>query len=229
MRHQARIEELRVQIVQMGRLALEMVEETMTAALESDDPHTLHDSVMVKEGLLDQLQLSLDQEAVGIITMFNPVAHNLRFLLSATRVTSELERIGDQAVNICTYARISRPSESTMETTRKMSKLAVEMVDAAIRAFDTADPQIAVETIRMDDRLDQFDREITTSLLDDPAPLPDRTSSVLISQALERMGDQATNICEDVIYAVNGDDVRHASVVNLLETNVVEDSPRSPH
>lgn len=233
MRHQARIEELRDQIVQMGQLSLEMVKETLSATLDSENPKSLHDEIMKKEGMLDQLQLDLDKEAVAIITMFNPVAHNLRFLLTATRVTSELERIGDQAVNICTYARISRPSESTLTATREMGRLVVDMVEAAIQSFENADPETALETILLDDQLDQYDRDITTFLLNDPAPLPDRTTALLVSQALERMGDQATNICEDVIYAVNGDDVRHCPAVNLLDTygsdaSVDVTTPRSP-
>lgn len=201
----------------MGQHSLDMVQNTLEA-LDQTDPQRLQDIVMVQEGELDQLQLELDKEAVAIITLFNPVAHNLRFLLTATRVTSELERIGDQAVNICTYARISGLSESTCETTQEMGKLVVQMIEKAVKSFADADVNSALETIIMDDELDQFDRDITKSLLEDPSPIANRTTALLIAQALERMGDQATNICEDVIYAVNGQDVRHSPLLNLLNT-----------
>ena len=228
MRHQTRINELRDRVTDMGRHSLAMVEQTLTS-LGRDDFQALQDEVMVKEGQLDQMQLELDREAVNIITMYNPVAHNLRFLLTATRVTSELERIGDQAVNICTYARISPPSDSSLETTREMGGLVIRMLESAIESFKMEDAETALETIVMDDDLDQYDREFSKSLLEDPAPLADRTTALLIAQALERMGDQATNICEDVIYAVNGQDVRHSPLLNLLNTDVVSaDARRTP-
>lgn len=227
MRHQTRINELRNQVTRMGRHSLSMVEQTL-ASLSSDNFQALQDEVMVKEGQLDQMQLELDHEAVGIITMYNPVAHNLRFLLTATRVTSELERIGDQAVNICTYARISRPSESSLSAVQDMGRLVVKMLGRAIESFEEENAEGALETIVMDDDLDQYDREFSKSLLEDPAPLADRTTALLIAQALERMGDQATNICEDVIYAVNGQDVRHSPLLNLLNTDVASVATTRP-
>jgi len=203
----------------MGRHSLSMVRDTLNS-LDQSDYQAIQDEVMVKEGRLDQMQLELDKEAVSIITMFNPVAHNLRFLLTATRVTSELERIGDQAVNICTYARISRPTDSSLAKTKEMGRLVMQMIENAVDSFENENAESALETIVMDDDVDQYDRDFTHTLLNDPTPLADRTTALLIAQALERMGDQATNICEDVIYAVNGKDVRHSPLLNLLNTDV---------
>lgn len=219
MRHQRRINDLRDRVTEMGRHSQSMVQDTLDS-LDSSNYQAIQDDVMVKEGRLDQMQLDLDKEAVSIITMFNPVAHNLRFLLTATRVTSELERIGDQAVNICTYARISRPTGSTLNKAEEMGGLVMQMIENAIGSFQDEDAEAALETIVMDDNVDQYDREFSQTLLTDPSPLADRTTALLIAQALERIGDQATNICEGVIYAVNGQDVRHSPLLNLLNSDI---------
>ncbi len=217
MRHQARIDELRKRISAMGRDACSMVEMAI-AALGRQNLASVPDEILAKETGLDQLQVDLDRDAIGIIATFNPVAHNLRFLLTATRVTSELERVGDQAVNICSYGLITGLSDASRCAIEEMSAIVGQMLESSLIAFEQQDAELAIQTIVVDDRLDELERAFSIRMLEQSASLPDRMTALLIGQALERIGDQATNICEDVIFAVNGKDVRHSSYVNLLDT-----------
>ncbi len=192
-----------------------------TGAITSND-HTVTEDIDRREDQLDQAQLEVDREAIRILTIYGPVACDLRFVLSVSRVATSLERIGDQAVNICEDLRLlvdnhDRPMEPMLRT---MAKLVAVMVHDAIASFLFRDVKKATTTLADDDRVDSMNDRIVKELLHEdavreaisgPGRMAGALSQILISRSLERMADQATNVCEEVVYMVKGDDIRHGT------------------
>jgi phosphate transport system protein len=177
--------------------------------------------VLTCEEQLDQMQIEVDREAIRLLTVYGPVATDLRFVLMVARINSELERVGDQAVNMCEDLQLmaSKTNAAPLPEILKMSKLVAGMVRDAMAAFIQEDVRKAEEVLATDDVVDALNDQIVRELLSDQVvrdaiaePKPDITDSlalILISRSLERIADQATNICEEVIYMIKGADIRH--------------------
>lgn len=215
---------LRKRIVDMGTLARQMVDSAIEAL---DHPDTdVYQKVLVAEEQLDQMQLDVDREAIRLLTVYSPVANDLRFVLMVARINSELERIGDHAVNMCEDLQLvaGKTKASPLPEVHKMSKLVSGMVRDSLAAFVQEDIRKAEEVLATDDVVDALNDQIVRELLSDqivrhaisadegPADITDRLGLILLSRSLERIADQATNICEEVIYMVKGADVRHKHV-----------------
>lgn len=212
---------LRTRIVDMGTLARSMVDMAI-AAIDAPD-EDLHQKVLVAEEKLDQMQLDIDREAIRLLTVYGPVANDLRFVLMVARINSELERIGDQAVNMCEDLQLmaARTKASPLPEMHKMAKVVSGMVRDSMAAFVQEDVRKADEVLAADDVVDALNDQIIRELLSDqvvreaisaedgPANIADALGVILLSRSLERIADQATNICEEVIYMVKGADVRH--------------------
>jgi phosphate transport system protein len=215
---------LRKRIVDMGTLARQMVDSAIEAL---DHPDTdVYQKVLVAEEQLDQMQLDIDREAIRLLTVYSPVANDLRFVLMVARINSELERIGDHAVNMCEDLQLiaGKTKSSPLPEVHKMSKLVSGMVRDSLAAFVQEDIKKAEEVLATDDVVDALNDQIVRELLSDqivrhaisadegPADITDRLGLILLSRSLERIADQATNVCEEVIYMVKGADVRHKHV-----------------
>jgi phosphate transport system protein len=215
---------LRKRIVDMGTLARQMVDSAIEAL---DHPDTdAYQKVLVAEEQLDQMQLDVDREAIRLLTVYSPVANDLRFVLMVARINSELERIGDHAVNMCEDLQLvaGKAKASPLPEVHKMSKLVSGMVRDSLAAFVQEDIKKAEEVLATDDVVDALNDQIVRELLSDqivrhaisadegPADIADRLGLILLSRSLERIADQATNVCEEVIYMVKGADVRHKHV-----------------
>lgn len=198
---------------QMVRLACEGVKD------RTNDPY---DEVAQLETQLDQMQIEIDKEAVRMLTVYGPVATDLRYLLVGTHVTSQLERMGDQVVNVCESLRMihSSPRENaTIGVLHRMADLVVEMVDDSLDAYFAKNPEKATDTRSHDDMVDALNDRVMRDLLTDDVlkgvlanavDIGEAVAQILIARHLERIADQATNICKEVIYMVRGDDVRHS-------------------
>ena len=209
---------LRQRVLDMGELCQTMVE---TAIKGLSDPRTNgFESVMVSEEQVDQMQVEIDQEAINLMTVYGPVAANLRFLLMVSRINNELERIGDQAVNMCEDLRLmaSKTDAAPPPEIHKMASLVEGMVNDSLRAFFDEDIQKAQHTLATDDLVDAINDQIISELLDqqavrsaltDPSQIGGALALILIARSLERIADLATNICEEVVYIVQGADIRH--------------------
>jgi phosphate transport system protein len=130
------------------------------------------------------------------------------------RIDAELERIGDQAVNNCEYVQIlSASPPAPLSDLSKMSEITRAMVHMALEAFDQEDTEKAQAVLRSDDEVDQLYYQTFSDLIADPSDDEDRLSRsmrlILVARSLERIADHATNICEEVIYMVKSEDVRH--------------------
>jgi phosphate transport system protein len=204
---------LKRRIVEMGALAESMVAAASSALINGQRGGV--ELVRTTEPRLDRFQVEVDREAIRLITVYSPVAKDLRFLLMMLRINSELERIGDQAVDNCKYVEIfpSNPPPTALRELGDMAVTTLRMVHDALRAFEHEDIDTAQAVIERDDEVDAMNAETFRHLLEqratDPAIVTRGIGVILAAQSLERIADHATNICEEVFYLVEGEDIRH--------------------
>jgi phosphate transport system protein len=154
---------------------------------------------------------------VQLLALYQLMATDLRFVLACSRINSDLERIGDQAVNIAQSAQriVRHPRVKPYVDLPRMSELAEEMVRDALNALVRKDTGLAQDVLKRDDQVDQLRdqifRELLSYMMGDSAVVFTAFELILVAKNLERIGDHATNIAEDVIYMVAGSDVRHSS------------------
>lgn len=213
------LQDLRTQVSNMGSLTKNMVRR-VAEALHGTDQDTVYESILTEEDRLDQMQLGLDREAIRLLTVYSPVASDLRFVLSVTRVAAELERVGDLSKNICGSLQLmlNKTNTQPIPPLRKMADAVYVMVQDAMDALLNSDSRLARKTIRQDDLIDAMYDQVLEDLLSDDVvqqgieekiDLASTMAQILLCRSLERIGDQATNICEEVVYMVKGDDIRH--------------------
>lgn len=213
---------LRHKLVEMGNLAEQMVLQA-TEALSSLQVDELDRVINEEENRLDLMQLEIDREAIRLLTIYSPVAADLRTILSISRMTAELERIGDHAVNLCESLQLmaAKTDLEILPTLHKMAGIVNEMVQGALNAFAQNDVAMAHATIAHDNMVDALNDQVLGELLSievmrkvfqGEEDIASALAQLLIARSLERMADQATNISEEVVYMVKGDDIRHRSL-----------------
>ncbi|MGC1936216.1 MAG: phosphate signaling complex protein PhoU, partial [Candidatus Acidiferrales bacterium] len=189
------------------------VHQAVQAVFEKDEKLARH--VLEEEKTINEMQLEIDDRVMQLLATQAPMAVDLRFILSASRINNDLERIGDQAVNIAQSAlRILRhPQVKPYVDLPRMSELAEGMVRDSLNALVRRDAELAKSVLVRDDEVDhlrdQIFRELLTYMMENSAVVFPAFELILITKNLERIGDHATNIAEDVIYMVAGRDVRH--------------------
>ena len=200
----------------MGSLAERAVHQAIHAVLDGEE--SLADTVLTEEDAINEMQIEIDERVQRLFALQQPMAADLRFLLSVSRINGDLERIGDQAVNIAQSAmRVLRhPQVKPYVDLPRMSELAEGMVRDSLNAFVRADIELARSVMQRDDQVDrlrdQLFRELLTYMMENSAVVFSAFELVLVAKNIERIGDHATNIAEDVIYLVNGRDVRHPAL-----------------
>jgi len=212
-RFEQELDALKRQVMEMGELAESMVAWASAALIERDRAHIQW--VRDAEPRLDRFQIAIDSEAIRLITIYSPIAKDLRFLLMVARINSELERIGDQAVDNCEYVELllsAAPPQPLLDLS-SMSAITRTMVHDALQAFNDEDIERAHRVLRSDDEVDALNAQTFRDLLRDTTPDPDTVNQcmtlVLLARSLERIADHATNMSEEVIYLVKGEDIRH--------------------
>jgi len=214
MRHlDEKIQELLEKLLLMGRLAESMVQTALRALIERNA--SLGAEIYRKEEEVNNLQIEIDDSAVKLTALQQPVGTDVRFLFMASRIATELERIGDQAVNIIQnadhviYAAPLRP----LVDLPLMGEIAERMVRDSLEALVEKDCSVANRVLeeekKVDAYRDQIFRVLLTYMMADPGTIARALALILISRNLERVGDHATNIAEEVIYLVEGREVRH--------------------
>lgn len=208
---QQELAQLKQRVLDMGSLAESMVAGASRALIEGE--RATVEQVRTSEPMLDRLQVEVDREAIRLITIYAPVAKDLRFLLMIARINSELERIGDQAIDNCEYVELLTDPPPPLDDLSRMSEIVSGMVHDALRAFQEEDTQKARAVMKLDDRVDALNAQIFRTLLEHPAADPairaQCMSLILVARSLERVADHATNICEEVFYLVEAADIRH--------------------
>jgi phosphate transport system protein len=210
------LEELKQRLLWMGSLAERAVHQAIHAVLDADE--SLAKAVHAEEDAINEMQIEIDERVQRLLALQAPMAVDLRFLLAVSRINGDLERIGDQAVNIAHSASdILRHRQVTgYVDLPRMSELAEGMVRDSLNAFVRGDQELAQSVLLRDDQVDrlrdQMFRELLTHMMENSAVVFAAFELILVAKNLERIGDHATNIAEDVIYAVAGRDVRHPAV-----------------
>ncbi len=200
-------------VLRMGGLAEQMTSRVIQALVQRDAG--LLPDVLTMESRVNQLHIEIDEACIELIALRQPAAVDLRFIAAAMKINTDMERIGDQAINIVERAEVllTVPPLKPLIDIPRMADIAQEMLKASLDAFVNGDDALALETIRRDDEVDQLKdqvfRELLTYMMADPSTIPRAMELILVSRHLERIGDHATNICEDVIFMVKGKDVRH--------------------
>jgi phosphate transport system protein len=214
MRHfDEKIQELLEKLLLMGRLAESMTQIALRTLIERNEK--LGDEVFRKEKEVNDLQIEIDDGAVKLTALQQPVGTDVRFLFMASRIATELERIGDQAVNIIQNAHhvLNASPLKPLVDLPVMGEIAEKMVRDSLDALVARDcalaNQVLEEEKKVDAYRDQIFRVLLTYMMADPGTIKRALSLILISRNLERIGDHATNIAEEVIYLVEGREVRH--------------------
>jgi len=209
-------DELRERLLWMGSLVERAVHESMQSVLQGKGE--LAQEVFTGEDAINEMQIELDERVSQLLALHQPMASDLRFLLAVTRITADLERIGDQAVNIAQSAEriVRHPQVKPYVDLPRMSELAETMVHDSLDALVQRNVELAKSVLLRDDQVDhlrdQVFRELLTYMMENSSVVHPAFEFILVAKNLERIGDHATNIAEDVIYIVAGRDVRHPAV-----------------
>ena len=211
------LKELKQQLVGMAG-HVEKAIDIAAEVLSRRDPKLI-DEIFKAETEINQRHVSIDNASVTLLALQQPLAADLRLIVAVLKMNTDLERMGDQATNIAYALRelISRHTFKPPKDLLEMFNQAKFMVREALDAFVQQSPALAQDVLQRDDAVDALKSKIfndTVKLMKaDAAQIDDGLGIVLIARNLERIGDHATNIAEDVIFAISGEDVRHGSFI----------------
>jgi phosphate transport system protein len=211
--HQS-LDELKERLLVMAGMAEQAIQRSIEAYRTRDI--RICELVFRSEPAINRIEREIDQKALDLLAMEQPMAIDLRFILSVIRINADLERVGDQAVNIAVrvremgaFANIDLPVDIP-----KLAAVSSEMVRKSLQAFIDADCELADSVLKMDDEVDAMNEgafyALSSLIKDSPDLTPQALNALIIARNLERVGDHATNIAEDVIFWVRGADVRHS-------------------
>jgi phosphate transport system protein len=205
--------QIRETLLMMASLADRNLALAMRALVERDEK--LAAAVEAEDSQLDQLEISVDDLVINHMATHAPVATDCRFMLVASKISSNLERIGDSAVTIVRRSlELNRePLLKPLIDIPRMAQIAEGMLRDSITALVDHKPELAQEIVRRDKEVDninkQLARELTTFMLEDPKTITRAMNLTLVARALERIADHAKNIAEEVYYLYHAIDIRH--------------------
>jgi len=208
---------LRNNVLMMAGLAERTLDRAVKGLLQRDD--NLCTTAIADDEEIDQLEKQIDKEGVDVLLRFQPVASDLRRVVAAMKLSPNIERIADQATNIARRARkLNRhPPLPEVEIIVPIQAHAMAMFKDAIDAFVREDVDLGRAVVARDKDLDHMNkmanRRLTDRMAQDPKQLRGYLNLIFISRCLERVGDHATNIAEDAVYAAAAEDIRHQALV----------------
>lgn len=220
----AELEAVRAKVLQMGSLVEQQIVDALTALLKANPE--LASNVIIKDDQVNMLEVQIDEDCSHIIARRQPAAGDLRMVLMMIKSITDLERIGDEAAKIARYALKSSETEHKLMPRfveiKAMAHTAREMLHMALDAFARSDATKVIEIAQMDEEVDeQYQaaiRQLITFMLEDPRTISISLEVLFIAKAVERIGDHAKNIAENVVYMVQGKDVRHTSIEDMQST-----------
>jgi phosphate transport system protein len=207
------LEALKQTLLAMGGLVEDQIRRVMRALIERDD--ALAREVIERDRQVNTYDVEIDEQCVELLALYQPAAKDLRFITTTMKIVTDLERIGDQAVNIAQRViELNRePQLKPYIDLPRMAELAQAMVKESLDAFVAHDTGLARRVCAADAEVDalkeQIFRELLTFMMEDARTIPRAIRLILISRFLERVADHATNIAEMVVYLVEGKIVRH--------------------
>src|SRR5512139_297192 len=210
---QEELETLKERLLAMGGLAEERVRVAVQGVADRETGSL--QAVLAGDEPINQLHIEVDNRCFRLLALHQPMAADLRVIVAAVKINTDLERVGDLAVNVAEAGKryLQHPPVKKLIDIPRMGDIAQIMLRDALDAFVRRDIALAEAVLVKDDELDalktQIFRELLTFMLQDPATIEPALDLILISRHLERIGDHATNIAEDVIFIVSARDVRH--------------------
>ncbi len=207
------LEQLKTRLLEMGGLAEDRVRAAVGGLVRRDAEAV--DRILDGDRPINQLHIEIDNRCFTLLALHQPMAVDLRAIVSAVKINTDLERVGDLAVNIAEAARryMRHPPVKQLIDIPRMAVIAQTMLRDALDAYVRRDTALAEMVLNADDELDalktQVFRELLTYMLQDTSTIEPSLDLILISRHLERIGDHATNVAEDVIFMVLAKDVRH--------------------
>jgi len=207
------LDELKDKLLRMGGLAEQAVDRAIESYRRRDAG--LSNKVLEGESSINAMEREIDELALDLLAMQQPMAIDLRFIVAVVKINADLERVGDQAVNIAQRVTelTTLPEVELGIDIPRIAGIASTMVRTALESFIYARADVAESVLKMDNSIDQLNAEAHRSIVkfmqESPQLVPQALNTLLISRNLERVGDHATNISEDVIFWVRGADVRH--------------------
>jgi phosphate transport system protein len=210
---QEELEHLKTRLLEMGGLAEDRVRRAIDSLVSRDT--SAAQRILTGDGPINQLHIEIDNRCFTMLALHQPMAVDLRAIVSGVKINTDLERVGDLAVNIAeaTIRYMKHPPVKELIDIPRMAVIAQAMLRDALDAYVRRDIAMAEAVLNEDDALDalktQVFRELLTYMLSDPHTIEPALDLILISRHLERIGDHATNVAEDVIFMVSARDVRH--------------------
>jgi phosphate transport system protein len=204
---------LKRRLLNMGALVEERVHEAVQGLIERRADAAQR--IVASDQEVNDLQIEIDERCLRLLALQQPMAADLRLVTAAMKINADLERIGDQAVNIAEQAEriLAQPPLKPMIDLPRMAEIAERMTRESLDAFVRKDADLARAILARDDEVDQLKdhvfRVLLTYMMADPGTIERALSLILVSRHLERIADHATNIAEDVIFVVEARDVRH--------------------
>ena len=210
---QQKLGELKERLLVMAGLVEQGIQRSTEAYAAKD--LKLCELVLQSEPAINRMEREIDRFALDLLATEQPLAGDLRLVLAVIRIKSDLERVGDQAVSIVNRVQelATLPVAEIPVDIPRLAKVSVAMIRNALHAFLIGDAALAQSVLLADDEVDDLNRQsfstLATLIQEKPELTPQAFNTLVISRSLERVGDHATNIAEDVIFWVHGDDVRH--------------------
>jgi len=207
------LDDLRKLLLQMSGLVESAIYRSVHSLVERDEQ--LAQQVLNNESRINQMEIDIDDLAIRLLALEQPVAKDLRFLMSAIKINNDLERMGDLAVNIVERALdlFHEPAVSASVDIPQMSTLVESMVRKALDSFVRKESDLARSVLTSDDEVDDWCgtiyRQMIRYMQENPGMIPQCVSMMFVARNLERIADHATNIAEDVLFLIEGIDVRH--------------------
>jgi phosphate transport system protein len=207
------LQALKQRLLGMGDLVEERVHRAVRSLIERRLDEA--ERVIASDQEVNSLQIEIDDRCLKLLALQQPMATDLRLITSAMKINADLERIGDQAVNIAENVLkiLPQPPLKPLIDIPRMAEIAQKMTRDALDSFVKKDAELARTVLQRDDEVDslkdQVFRELLTYMMADPGTIQRALALILISRNIERIADHATNIAEDVIFLVEAKDVRH--------------------
>ena len=205
--------DLKQELLRMASLAEQSVAQALQALMQRDE--TLARKVEQDDDQLDQLQIDIDDRCIKMLALRQPTAKDLRFVAMAMRICTDLERMGDEAVNIAQRAEElnAEPLLKPWVDIPRMAEITRGMIRDALDAFVYEKSEQARAVIHRDEQVDllnrQLQRELTSFMVEDPHTITRALNLLRVAHSLERVGDHATNVAEEIVYLYEGRDIRH--------------------
>src|ERR1700757_4949025 len=212
-RYEEELKKLREEILYMGGLVEDQIQKAVKSLVDRDSD--LAEIIIERDHEVNRLDVDIDDLCIRLLALHQPAGRDLRFITTGLKITTDLERIGDMAVNICERALElnNEPQLKPYIDIPRMAAIAQSMVNESLDAFVKDDTALAEEVIERDDEVDglnyQIYRELLSYMAEDPSTISRATQILFVSKYLERIADHATNIAEMVVYMVKGRTIRH--------------------